>query len=305
MNKQYIHYNLTKVENSAIAPIKNMNRTTNPPHTPTSWQSKPDTVSTSPVTVEFAPGSIISVVGAGGKTSLLFALARQQRITTLLGTTTKVGRTQIHSADRIMNLYDLPDNPNSLPQPTVNWVLGASSADTANNAKVTAFSDDELERLCNLTKHIGAILILEADGANRRPVKAPAAHEPVIAPRSDVVIGCIGLSILGDPVSDNVVHRLPEFIAVTGAKLNEPLSENHLIRLIRHPHGLFKGTPNGAERIVCLNQVDTPSFRQCGAAITTAVLRQDSSGREITPDRVWLTKLQDSIFLKEFRRSNS
>lgn len=54
---------------------------------------------------------------------------------------------------------------------------------------------DQLKERCDL-------LLIEADGARRLPFKLPADHEPVITPHTDLVIGCMGLSCIGRPWSE-------------------------------------------------------------------------------------------------------
>ncbi len=50
-------------------------------------------------------------------------------------------------------------------------------------------------------------MIIEADGARKLPIKAPAEHEPVIPEFVNTVITVIGLSGLGKPLTEEWVHR--------------------------------------------------------------------------------------------------
>lgn len=54
-------------------------------------------------------------------------------------------------------------------------------------------------------------VIVEADGSKRLPLKAHAAHEPVIPPETSRTVCVVGLSGLGRRVAE-VVHR-PELFA--------------------------------------------------------------------------------------------
>ena len=51
---------------------------------------------------------------------------------------------------------------------------------------------DAMKFLCD-------VLLIEADGARRLPFKVPAEHEPVISAQTDLVIGCMGLDCIGRP----------------------------------------------------------------------------------------------------------
>jgi probable selenium-dependent hydroxylase accessory protein YqeC len=53
------------------------------------------------------------------------------------------------------------------------------------------------------------IIVIEADGAHRRPLKFPGDNEPVILDETDIVIAVSGLDALGK-MAGEVCHRMPE-----------------------------------------------------------------------------------------------
>lgn len=56
----------------------------------------------------------------------------------------------------------------------------------------------EIGRLLNYCD----VLLIEADGSKGLPVKVPAEHEPVIIPETQVVIGCAGLTAIGEMIQE-------------------------------------------------------------------------------------------------------
>lgn len=82
----------------------------------------------------------------------------------------------------------------------------------AEQGKLTALPLEQLT--CWMAQ--ADIVLLEADGAKRMPCKAPAAHEPVLLPESDVVLGVAGLYALGRPLRE-VCFRLEQACALLGA----------------------------------------------------------------------------------------
>lgn len=100
-------------------------------------------------------------------------------------------------------------------------------------------------------------IIVEADGAARKPVKAPNETEPVYPAAVDLIIGVVGLDCLGKPVSEEWVQRKELFRAVTGAAEGEPIAAQHLVRLISYPEGLFRHAPEDPAKVVFLNKCDT------------------------------------------------
>lgn len=99
------------------------------------------------------------------------------------------------------------------------------------------------------------VLLVEADGAARRPLKAHAAHEPVIPACANAVIAVMGLDALGRPLAE-AVHR-PELAAgYPGTDLAAPVTPALAAALLLHPGGPFRGTPTDAKRLVLLNKTD-------------------------------------------------
>ena len=59
------------------------------------------------------------------------------------------------------------------------------------------------------------LVLVEADGAKGRPLKYPAAHEPVIPPCSGRTVVVAGLDALGRTIAE-AVFRSELFIRATG-----------------------------------------------------------------------------------------
>ncbi|MPM68025.1 hypothetical protein SDC9_114951 [bioreactor metagenome] len=106
-------------------------------------------------------------------------------------------------------------------------------------------------------------LLAEADGSRRLPVKAPAAHEPVLLEPCRAVIAVAGLSALGHPLS-RVCHRPELACAVLGVSPETPLTPELLARLLASPLGQFKGVGEPGQLRLFLNQADTPAFVRLG-----------------------------------------
>ena len=113
-----------------------------------------------------------------------------------------------------------------------------------------------------------------------RPIKAPAAHEPVIPPEATLVVPVVGMDALERPLS-TAAHR-PELIAsilseqYTVAE-TQPLTPEMVAALLRHPQGGLKGVPAGARVIPTLNKVETPARLSAGRQIARTLLRSPQS----------------------------
>jgi molybdenum cofactor cytidylyltransferase len=98
-------------------------------------------------------------------------------------------------------------------------------------------------------------VLIEADGANRLPLKAPAAHEPVVPSCSTLVVAVCGLDAQFVPLEESRVHR-PEILAgLLGLGLGERVPPERL------PEALVLGyaecVPRHARLLLYLNKADT------------------------------------------------
>lgn len=161
------------------------------------------------------PG-VTSVVGSGGKTSLIAALARELPGTVVLTTTTHV-----------LPFAGVP----LLVSPSADEVAAALRASrvicVGSYGKKNKLVAPELgiDMLADLADHV----LVEADGARRLPLKAHAAWEPVIPACSNRTILVFGASGLDRPVHE-VVHRPEIFCELTGCAPNHPATPELVAR---------------------------------------------------------------------------
>lgn len=241
------------------------------------------------------PGSIVSFVGGGGKTSALFSLARRQRHPVLLTTTTKVGFNQVQTADRILPPRDFLAEPEIAGESRVIWV--SELPENGETRKISGISSADFTELARRAARLGYSILIEADGAHRRSIKAPETHEPVIPPETTAVAACIGLSVLGQPATDESVHRLVRYLDCVGGQPGDIITEDSILRLVAHPEGSFKSTPDSAERILLLNQADNAALLDRALKIADRALSAASA------DRVWITRLNRGEWLCEMTRT--
>jgi probable selenium-dependent hydroxylase accessory protein YqeC len=228
------------------------------------------------------PQGVQALIGAGGKTSLMFQLARLLRSSgkrVLTTTTTKIFvPTREQSAALIVA---------SAPSA----VLHQASTSLANSRHITAaaqrlpdsnklkgFSSEDILQFAE--SGVFDWILVEADGAAHRPLKAAAAHEPVIPSCTSILMAVIGLDVLNQPLSEKVVFRCELAGPRMGLKQGEPVSEAALVRLILHPAGVFKDAPPGARRFIFLNKGDNAELCAAGSRIAALLSREDASVAE-------------------------
>jgi probable selenium-dependent hydroxylase accessory protein YqeC len=125
------------------------------------------------------------------------------------------------------------------------------------------------------------VTLIKADGARMRWIKAPAQGEPVLPPGVTTVLPLLSAKIFGQPLSDTVAHR-PELVAaVTGAEPGEPLTPEHVARLLTSEHGALRGVGQ-ATVVPIINMVDDQGQRTAAlAAARQALAKSDRLARVV------------------------
>lgn len=112
--------------------------------------------------------------------------------------------------------------------------------------------EQELDRLLTVCD----VVLIEADGAACYPVKVPRQGEPVILPRTQVLIGCMGLSGLGQTWKDGCFRFESDGRWLECCAKDRILPEE-LARILSEEQGTKKHLPAGTCRYqILLNQAD-------------------------------------------------
>ena len=231
---------------------------------------------------------LLSIVGGGGKSSLLFALGEQLPGRVLLTTTTRIFAAQMELSQRVLTLDHAEDwkklTLEAGPTLVVGHVEGEKAVGVSSECPQLALEHDRADWV-----------IAEADGSRMRPAKAPAEHEPVIPPETDHVVVVAGMDALSAPIEE-MTHRPERVCAITGLALHETLTPQALGKLLSSAAGGLKNVPSGAEVSVLLNKVETDPQRAAAEAVAETVLKEERVGRvlagQLKPDpmapwRVW------------------
>lgn len=213
-----------------------------------------------------AEARLVALVGAGGKTSLLFALAQafaDAGDSVLVTTTTRLAAEEVTGAWPEAVASDA-DEIAALAPRAAGAVVVHAGVDSALG-KAIGLDPDVLDRVA-VSGRFGRVLV-EADGAAHRPLKVPAAHEPVVPVTADAVIAVAGLSAVGRAVSDETVFRGEAWSRITGLAAGDTITADAVARAAGHPDGLAKGAPAMARRVLVLNQADAPGHLAAGRAV--------------------------------------
>ena len=200
---------------------------------------------------------VVSLTGAGGKTTLMFCLARElffsgKRVIT--STTTRILEPRPGETESLF----VHENEGDLKQ-LVEKHIGqyrhlTIATERLGSDKLKGVSPELVDELWS-SERMDYILV-EADGAAGRPVKAPREKEPVIPSNTTVVIAILGVDGIGTEINDENVFQARRVSELTGIPMGEKLTEEGAAVLLTHQKGIFKGTPPLSRVIVFLNKVD-------------------------------------------------
>ena len=203
---------------------------------------------------------LVALVGAGGKTSTLYALARQgvdEGKTVVITTTTHIlPHPALPLAGSLEELAALLAD-----HPAATWGRYALSDKLSGGgppAEALAVAD---------------LVLVEADGARLHPLKAPADHEPVIPPEAHAVVALAGLDCIGRPIGA-ICHRPERVCALLGVGMDHVLTPANVAAVLSHPQGGRKGVGGSMAFRVLLNKADTPERAAWGREIQDILARQ-------------------------------
>jgi probable selenium-dependent hydroxylase accessory protein YqeC len=215
-------------------------------------------------------GDVVAVAGAGGKTTLVYRLAREARdagLRVLVTSTTHMGTlpeeitgpvlleeegdvgTRLGKVLRetgyatVLGRRERPDKINGLAGPRVDQLVG--SAD---------------------------LLVVESDGARGRSLKVPAAHEPVVPRSTTAVVVVAALDVLGQPLDEARVHRVELVAAATGRTRGQAVDEDAFVSALTHPQGYPARLTPAMRAAVFLNKAEDAATRAAAGRIAPRLL---------------------------------
>src|SRR4030043_716449 len=207
--------------------------------------------------LDIRPGEVVSLVGGGGKTTLMFALARELAsggdcvVTT---TTTKI----LEPSPSETSLLLLETDEGELMRLLLDNLdkhrhITLASGKLASG-KLNGISPDVVVRLAGLSQV--SFIVVEADGAAHRSWKAQNPREPVIPFNTSLVIPVVGIDAIGCRLTEKDVFR-PEIVSnLLGLPLGEVISPAAIAFLITHHQGIIKGSPERARIVPFFNKMD-------------------------------------------------
>ena len=212
---------------------------------------------------------IITIVGAGGKTSLMFSASSllRKNYKVLVTTTTNIYVPEEKFYDEMIMLSDGKYNKISKENENCNnkkydnekyhdiaknnkngvYVIGNY---IVNNSKVKGLTFEQLDKI---TPYFD-IVIIEGDGSKEKCLKGWNDTEPVIYPKTTKTIGVVDIASIGMDINEDNIHRLDRFLDIINDKTSDKVKVEHLKNVVLSKSGLFKMSIG--KKILFVNKVE-------------------------------------------------
>ena len=195
---------------------------------------------------------IITIIGAGGKTSLMYSASSllKNKYKVLVTTTTHIYIPDKDTYDEMIILNDfsekeyysiLENNKNGI------YVIGNH---IVNNSKIKGLTFDMLDKIISYFD----IVIIEGDGSTEKSLNGWKDSEPVIYPKTTKTIGVLDISSIDLDINEENIHRLDRFLDITNGYCANKGSIEHLEKVVLNKNGLFKIYKG--EKILFINKVE-------------------------------------------------
>jgi len=218
---------------------------------------------------------MISLAGAGGKTTLMFRLAKElylhgKRVVTT--TTTKIlepasGETAFLFIDQ--NEKELKEFVSTRLDEYKHLTIAAERLGSGKLKGVSPNLVNDLWSSCKID-----YIIVETDGAAGRPVKAPREGEPVIPSSTTLVVAILGVDGIGMEVNEKNVFQAERVSKLTGIPEGGKMTDEGMAVLMTHSMGIFKRAPSSSRVIAFLNKVDIPNGKAKAKSIAQKIIEK-------------------------------
>lgn len=209
-------------------------------------------------------GDLVSIAGAGGKTSLMYGLGREFSAAgrpALLTTTTRIMHPERREVPTVV-LGPEADN-------TVHEIASSLSVSRLvlaglrrSDAKIIGYSPDFVEKLHSECRQWA--VVSECDGARGKSLKVPRETEPPMAPSTTVYVVVVGADCLGKPLRSDEIFEPERIAQVAGVDLDSRVDGELVARAILSEGSYLGKKPPDARLCVFLNKVD-PEVLEAGA----------------------------------------
>ena len=220
----------------------------------------------------FEPDGVTAVVGAGGKKSTLYAMAAELDRAVLTATV------RIPPFENRVDRLAITDDPIGTVSENERWPLGVVPGRDGDRDRYLGYDTRTVDELASATR---VPILLKADGARTRWLKAPAAEEPQLPAASDLVVPIASVKAVGERIDGEHVHRPERVKSLLDRPLGSRIRPADVATVLRDERGGLKGVPPDARVVPLLNMVDDAELEAVAEEIAVELLSEERIERVV------------------------
>ena len=239
-----------------------------------------------------ASGDVAAFVGAGGKSSAMLTVAdelAQAGMNVLVAPTTKMLVSEAQRVGPLVTSEDAGERRMKAKEALSNAASGVVvGSGLLSKSRVGGVEPADISSLAPLAD----VVLVEADGSRRRPIKGTADHEPVLPNAATLVVAVGSIRAFGAPVDQEYVHRPELFSRLTGVGAGQSITARAFAQAIAK--GSLRNVPDNARTAALITGVK-PGKSMADASVITRELWRFGVKKVVltslpdeSPGRVWL-----------------
>jgi probable selenium-dependent hydroxylase accessory protein YqeC len=243
------------------------------------------------VALGISSGDVAAFVGAGGKSGAILAVSEgltQEGMKVLVLPTTKMLSSEADRIGPLVTSEDVGDLRAKAEQ-----ALSSATAVVVGSGMISKnrVGGVDLERVGDLAA-LADVVLIEADGSRRRPIKGTADHEPAIPDDTTLVVAVGNVHALGTPVDEEHVHRPALFSDLTGIGQGQSITPRAFALALSQ--GSLARVPQTARTAALITGVEPGRSMSDASVITRELWRLGVRNVVLTslttesPARVWI-----------------
>ncbi len=229
-------------------------------------------------------GGVVCMVGAGGKKTAMYELATSFEGRVALTSTSHMFEYDESVVDEVII------TKTTVPKSDLKSRVVAYAGDTDTPNRVGGLQSEKIRTIWEEAGY--DLLVIKADGARSRLIKAPANHEPLIPDFAELVVPVVSGLVVGQPLTEKIAHRVDLLADVMEMVKGSVVAPVNIARLLSSQNGSLRGTKD-IRVVPIINMVDSSQI--LATCTEAALLAFERTSRF---DRVVLTELRSSAIVR-------
>jgi len=235
-------------------------------------------------------GDVVAFVGAGGKSGAILAVANgleRGGMSVLVAPTTKMTLGEANDIGPLVTSDDARELRERAEKAFAGSPAVVAGSGMLSKNRVGGVDPDWIGDLASLAD----VVLVEADGSRRRPIKGTADHEPALPGAATLVVAVANVSALGTPLDEEHVHRPEVFSELTGVGPGQSITPDAFATAIAS--GSLATVPPTARTTALITGVEPGRSMSDASVITRELWRRGVRNVVLaaltgSPTRVWV-----------------